>query len=289
MPSDKLRIHRQAKLHDPRLLIGLSGWMDGGNVSTGTVKLLAEELDAQKLAEIEPEEFYIYNFPGSMELAAMFRPHTRIKNGLVLSCETPKNIFFCDEKNNLILFLGKEPNLRWAEYIDCIFSLCRKFGIKMIYFIGSVAGLVPHTRQPRFSCSVSDKKLKETMSQYGVRFSNYEGPASIITQLTTQAKQNDLGMATLVAEIPAYVQGHNPKCIAAVAKRLANILDLHLDLDKLRSIGEQFEKKLTEIVQAQPELATHISRLEEDYDNEVFDTEMGDLKEWLEQRGIRVD
>jgi len=289
MVSDKLRIHKQAKLHDPRLLIGLSGWMDGGNVSTGTVKLLAEELDARKLAEIEPEEFYIYNFPGSMELAAMFRPHTRIKNGLVLSCETPKNIFFCDEKNNLILLLGKEPNLRWAEYIDCIFSLCRKFGVKMIYFIGSVAGLVPHTRQPRFSCSVSDKKLKETMGQYGVRFSNYEGPASIITQLTTQAKQNDLGMATLVAEIPAYVQGHNPKCIAAVAKRLANILDLHLNLDKLRSIGEQFEKKLTEIVQAQPELATHISRLEEDYDNEVFDTEMGDLKEWLEQRGIRVD
>ena len=289
MASDKLRIHRQAKLQDPRLLIGLSGWMDGGIVSTGTVKLLAEELDARKLAEIEPEEFYIYNFPGSMELAAMFRPHTRIKDGLVLSCETPKNIFFCDEKNNLILFLGKEPNLHWTDYIDCIFSLCRQFGVKMIYFIGSVAGLVPHTRQPRFSCSVSDENLKETMTRYGVRFSNYEGPASIITQLTAAASQQGFGTATLVAEIPAYVQGHNPKCIGAVTRLLANILDLHLDLDRLRTVGEDFEKKLSEIVQAQPELATHISRLEEDYDNEVFDTEMGDLKEWLEQRGIRVD
>ena len=30
-------------------------------------------------------------------------------------------------------------------------------------------------------------------------------------------------------------------------------------------------------------------KLEEGYDGEVFDTELGDLKTWLEQRGIRVD
>jgi proteasome assembly chaperone (PAC2) family protein len=289
MASEKLRIYKEPEFNNANLLIGLSGWMDGGNISTGTVKLLAEQLYAQKLAEIEPEQFYIYNFPGSMELTALFRPHTKIKDGLVVSCKTPKNIFFGDPKNNLIFFVGKEPNLHWAEYIDCIFSLCARFDVKMIYFIGSVAGLVPHTRQPRFTCSVSDEKLKQTMTQYGVSFSNYEGPASIITQLTAQANQHNLGMATLVAEIPAYVQGHNPKCIATVAKLLATILNIHLDFDKLRNIADRFEKKLTEIVQAQPELATHITRLEEDYDNEVFDTEMGDLKKWLEQQGIRVD
>jgi len=29
--------------------------------------------------------------------------------------------------------------------------------------------------------------------------------------------------------------------------------------------------------------------LEENYDNEVFDTEMGELKKWLEQKGVRLD
>jgi hypothetical protein len=29
--------------------------------------------------------------------------------------------------------------------------------------------------------------------------------------------------------------------------------------------------------------------MEEDYDNEMFDTQMGDLKEWLEKQGIRLD
>ncbi|MHC4722274.1 MAG: hypothetical protein ACYS6I_06140 [Planctomycetota bacterium] len=50
MASDKLQIHRRVKLKDGQLLMGFSGWMDGGNISTGTVKFLVEQLDAQKLA-----------------------------------------------------------------------------------------------------------------------------------------------------------------------------------------------------------------------------------------------
>jgi len=287
--SDKLRIYRRAKLDEGRLLIGLSGWMDGGNISTGTVKFFVEQLDAPKSAQIKPEGFYIYSFPGSMEITAMFRPHTRIRDGIVESCDMPRNTFFLSEENNLVLFAGKEPNLKWEEYADCIFSVCHRFGVKTIYFIGSVAGLVPHTRQPRFTCSVSDGDMKKTVRRYGVRMSNYEGPASIVTHMTARARDEGVGMMTLVAEIPAYVQGQNPGCISAVSRLLANILGIHIELEKLKSIGEEFERKLSEIIEMQPELASHIGKLEEDYDNEVFDTEMGDLKEWLEQRGIRVD
>ncbi|MHC5059474.1 MAG: proteasome assembly chaperone family protein [Planctomycetota bacterium] len=289
MASDKLQIYRRAKLKDGKLLMGLSGWMDGGNISTGVVRFLIEQLDAQEVARIEPEGFYIYNFPGTMEISALFRPHAMITDGIIESYDVPANEFFLDEENDLVLFLGKEPNLGWSEYDDCVFSLCRAFDIKTIYFIGSVAGLVPHTRQPRFLCSVSDEELKEKMIRYGVRLSNYEGPASIVTHLTVRAGQEQIDMTTLVAEIPAYVQGHNPCCVSAVAKLLTNLLGVHLDLEEIRRIGEEFERKLSEIVGLQPELARHIARLEEDYDNEVFDTEMGDLKDWLQQQGIRVD
>ena len=47
--------------------------------------------------------------------------------------------------------------------------------------------------------------------------------------------------------------------------------------------------KLGEVLEPESELAEHIRKLEENYDNNVFDTQMGDLKEWLEERGIRVD
>jgi proteasome assembly chaperone (PAC2) family protein len=263
--------------------------MDGGEVSTGTLKCLIDKLDAERFAEIESEGFYIYSFPGSMEMTALFRPHTRIKEGLVRSFEIPANYFYADEKNNLILFLGKEPNMQWGEFMRCVFSLCAEFGVKMVYFIGSVAGLVPHTREPRLLCSVSDGEMKEAFQHYGVRFTNYEGPASLITCLTANAGKHDLNMASLVATIPAYVQGNNPKCIEAVTRRLAGILGVQIDLDDMRAISDEFEKRLSEVVQEQPELAGNIGKLEEDYDNEIFDSEMGELKKWLQQKGIRLD
>jgi len=289
MASDKLNVYKRPKLRNPRLLLGFSGWMDGGEVSTGTVKCLIDKLDAQRFAEIEPKGFYIYSFPGSMEITALFRPHTKIQNGLIASYEIPSNEFFYSEKDDLILFIGKEPNLYWEEFAECIFSVCAEFHIEMIYFIGSVAGLVPHTREPRLFCSVSDPKLKETFQHYGVKFTNYEGPASIVTYLTANCNKRDLGMVSLVATIPAYVQGNNPKCIEAVTRRLVGMLGLQLELDDLTKVSDAFEKKLGDVVLEQPELQSNIHKLEEDYDNEIFNSEMGDLKKWLEQQGIRVD
>ena len=289
MASERLTIYNSPSLDNPRLLLGFSGWMDGGEGSTGTFRSLISKRNTKRLAEIEPDGFYIYSFPGTMEITALFRPHTKISDGLIETCDIPTNTFYASEQSDLILFVGKEPSLNWEDFADCIFSICEDFGVKMIYFIGSVAGLVPHTREPRLFCSVSNAALKDTFQHYGVKFTNYEGPASIVTYLTVTCGQRNLSMVSLVATIPAYVQGNNPKCIEAVTRRLAGMLDLKVDLTDLTATSEDFEKKLVDVIQEQPELAENIQKLEEDYDNEIFNSEMGDLKNWLEQQGIRVD
>jgi len=289
MEADKLQIYERPSLKEPRLILGFSGWMDGGEVSSGTVQGLINKLNAKYFAEIEPEGFYISNFPGMMEMAAMFRPFTRIKDGLIEAFEFPSNSFFADEENDLILFMGKEPNLLWEEYADCIYSICEQLNVSMVYYIGSVSSLVPHTREPKLLCTASCEQLKESFQHYGVNFSNYKGPASIATYLLANCLQMNLAMVNLVATVPAYVQGNNPKCIEAVTQRLAGMLNLDINLDDLKLVTEDFEKKLTQLVQQQPELAGNICRLEEDYDNDIFNNEMSEIKEWLEQQGIRLD
>jgi len=288
MPG-RLKIVARPKLKGAKMVLGLSGWMDGGNVSTGTVRHLIRRLRAKKLGEIDPEGFYIYSFPGSMEVSALFRPYTKIQDGVLKDYRPPGNTFYSSEPNSLILFQGKEPNFQWPDYAECIFAVASAFDVEMVYFIGSVAGLVPHTREPRLFGSVSEKALKADLEQYGIRSTNYEGPASIVTFLLARAGQRELPMVSLVAEIPAYVQGGNPKCIESVVKRMAGVLGLQIRLDALRARSEAFEKRLNEIVQQKEELANLIKKLEEDYDNEVFDTQMGDLKAWLQQQGIRLD
>ena len=289
MASEPLKIHARPTVRDARMVLGFSGWMNGGDVSTGTIETLVGKLSAYLLAEIDSEDFYILSFPGSMEISSLFRPRARIEDGLITEFQGPANKFFYSEMANLILFVGKEPNLHWAEYADCIYSVATQFGVSMIYFIGSVAGLVPHTREPRMYGSVSDEGLKPMLERFRVRFSNYEGPASLVTYLTRLAARKSMPMVNLVAEIPAYVQGTNHRCIETMTRRLAAILNLQVNLDDLRALGDRLEERLSEVVQKKEELQERIRGLEEAYDSDIFDTEMGDLKDWLEQQGIRLD
>src|SRR3954463_11663984 len=100
-PPQLLALHAP-KLADATLLLALTGWMDGGEVSTGTVKRIMNGRDAKPIARIEPDDFYIYNFPGSMEIAALFRPHVQYEGGVVTDFDLPTNTFFADESSNLI-------------------------------------------------------------------------------------------------------------------------------------------------------------------------------------------
>jgi proteasome assembly chaperone (PAC2) family protein len=271
------------------MVLAFSGWMDGGDVSTGTVDWFVSALGAKKVAEIDAEGFYIYSFPGSMEFAALFRPHTEIEEGVVTSLTPPENAFFCSKDERLILFRGKEPNLNWSRFADCIFTFAAEAGVETLYFVGSFGGTVPHTREPRLISAISDINLKPTLERHGIAFANYTGPASFSGYLLTHAGSRGFDMASVVAEIPAYIQGTNPKSIEAVVRKVAAILGLQFSLDELRASSDAWEKRLTGVLEGKPELVKYIHKLEEDYDSEVFDTQMGDLKEWLQQQGIRVD
>ena len=275
--DDVLRISHRPHLDQGTLVLAFSGWMDGGDVSTGTVRRLVELTAAQPIAEIDPEPFYIYNFPGSMEMAALFRPHIKIEDGLVRSLDMPTSEFYCHEPANLVFFVGKEPNMQWRQYGRCIFRLSREVGVRRILFVGSYGGEVPHTREPRLYVTCSDKELLPEMQQYGVGRTGYEGPGSFTSYLMTQAPSAQLEMVSLVTEIPSYLQGTNPSCIEAVTRRLAKILKLPVDLDSLRAASTRWELAVSNQLEKDDELATLVRKLEQAYDDSLLeqDTSQG--------------
>jgi len=266
-----LSIRECPRLERGTLVLAFSGWMDGGDVSTGTVSRLVHLLGARAIAEIDPEPFYLYNFPGPMEIAALFRPTVEIEDGLIKSVEMPGNTFYAHEPARLALFLGKEPNLGWRAFGGCIFAMARRLEVGRILFVGSFGGSVPHTRQPRLYVTCSDPAQLPEMERYGLRRrSTYKGPGSFTTYLMAQAESAGLEMVSLVAEIPSYLQGTNPASIEAVTRRLAKILKLPLDLDSLRAASTEWELEVSSAIERNAELATTVRGLEEAYDNELL-------------------
>ena len=268
--SDLLHFLHHPSLHKATLVLAFDGWMDGGDVSTGTVQRLVDLLKAQPVAEIDPDSFYLYNFPGSMELAALFRPRIEIEDGLIKSIDMPSATFFCHEAANLLLFLGKEPNLRWQAFADCVLEVVRSFEVRRILFVGSFGGTVPHTREPRLHVTCSEAEMLPEMEQYALRRTAYEGPGSFSSYLMTRVAEIDARMATLAAEIPGYLQGPNPVCIEAVTRRLAKILRLPLDLAPLRAASTEWELAVTAAIEKDEEMTGKVREMEEAYDNDLL-------------------
>ena len=269
--TDFLRLGDCPTLDNATLVLSFTGWMDGGNVSTGTVERLIDLLGARQIAHIDPEPFYIYNFPGPMEVAALFRPYVEVQEGVLKSIGMPSSRFYCHEPARLVLFVGKEPNLKWRTYGDCVFRLAKRVGVKRILFVGSFGGSVPHTREPRMFITCSDAELLPEMERYGVRRSDYEGPGSFTTYLMQATAAEGFRMVSLVAEIPGYLQGTNPLSIEAVSRRLAKILKLPLELGSLRVASTEWELKISSIIENDKDFAEKVRQLEQEYDNDLLE------------------
>jgi predicted ATP-grasp superfamily ATP-dependent carboligase len=271
MAQDPLTVLNTPRVEGATMLLALTGWMDGGLVSTGTVKHLMEGRPLVEVARIEPAGFYIDNFPGSMEITALFRPHVKYDNGLVTEFDMPSNEFHADVAGIVAFFVGKEPNLNWPGFADAIFDVAARLGVGRIIFMGSFGGSVPHTREPRLYGSVSERRLLPLLRQYNLKPTEYEGPGSFATYLLRHAPKRGVEMLSIAAEIPGYLQGANPTSIEAVSRRLAALLNLPVDLGPLRDASTEWEIQVSEIIEKDKKLAGTVRKLEEQYDNELIE------------------
>lgn len=287
----ELIIHEHPRVKNPPMVLGLTGWMDGGRVSTGSIRYLKDNLAATKFAEINPLDFYIFNFPAAtipvsiypdrgravvaslspMEFAAVFRPHTEIEDGTIESLTYPENEFRYSVNSNLLLFSGEEPHIRWGAYCECIFALAEEFEVKQVYFIGSVASPIPHTREPRIRASVASAELKAQLADAGVEFTDYKGPASIITSLAHRAAGKGIEMRSLVVEVPHYPfldMPAYPKSILKAISALSKLLHLDLSLADLYEAADTAEAKLNATAEENDDFKELVTKLEEAYDYE---------------------
>jgi proteasome assembly chaperone (PAC2) family protein len=270
---DRLRnviIAEKPKLRHPYMVCGISGWVDGGEAATGSIQYLVRKLEARRFADIPIDRFHLFQAPGQLSL----RPHIRMEDGILKEHRFPQNQFFYwvnpTADNDLILFLGTEPNLNWEEYAEAILGVAEEFAVVTIYLLGGVLDKTPHTREPGVSCACSSDQLREEMRKYSVQFSNYEGPGSFSTTLLHICQSKRGQMVSITARATYYpefntVISHNPKTIRAVVRRLNHLLHLNLDISDLDRQAEEFEAKLNFMASQNPRFQAYVEELEKDF------------------------
>lgn len=275
-----LKFTRKPALKSPNMVCGFNGWVDGGEVATGTVRYLVKKLTARKFAEIPAEKFQVFQISGQDFL----RPEVKIKDGLLKEVRLMKNEFYYVNNavgdNDLILLTGPEPNLYWEEYAENVLSLAADFDVQRIYLLGGMLGPIPYTAEPNVSCTASTPKLIEEMRQYNVTLGSYEGPGSFGTLLTYMGHRRGIPTVSFMAISPYYPE-HNvilpryPKSIRALARRLKNLLGFDIDISDLDIEIRELEKRIESMANRDPEFRTYVSGLEKQYTELSYEEPLG--------------
>jgi proteasome assembly chaperone (PAC2) family protein len=144
--------------------------------------------------------------------------------------------------------------------------------------------------------------MKSELSNYAVKFSNYEGGATIGSYLLDKAEKTETEFLVLYGLVPAYdlsqlsalLQGMrietDYKAWYDLARRLSHMFDLGLDLTDLEQQSHELElsmtAKISQLEDETPQLniTEYIENLTEDFTEQTFmplddvwERELGDL------------
>jgi proteasome assembly chaperone (PAC2) family protein len=246
-------------LNKPYLIIGFEGWPNAAEVSSFALQHLIDSLKANKFASILIENFY--------QISSL-RPMAVIKEGRLLELKFQSNHFYYvknDISNDLILFYGVEPHLRWSVFADLLLDLAVKFNVMQIFTIGGTYDYIPHTYPPMVSALFNHEELRERVIEAGLGLTEYTGPISIHTFILEAAKKRGMKAVSLWGHAPQYLQTKNVKVACSVLKRLIDLTQIEVDLSELENASEYFEQQVNHLVEHDPKLQEIISKLEEVY------------------------
>ncbi len=239
------------------MLLAWSGWNDAAEAATAAIRVLATAWNAEKFAEIDPEEFFHFG---------LSRPYVRFKSGSETEREVvwPTTDFSIARSpalsRDVILGVAPEPHLRWRTYCAAVLELANRCEVNLVLTLGALLAAVPHTKPVRLVGGASDPELA---ARLGLRSTRYEGPTGIVGVLNAICRERGVPVASLWANVPHYVTGvENPRAALAIVRRVLSFLPAELDLGELTEAAKQFDDNLREVVAQNAKIAAYVKKLE---------------------------
>ncbi|MBA31200.1 MAG: hypothetical protein CL748_01525 [Chloroflexi bacterium] len=250
------------KLNNVVFISAWSGWSDAAESATKSIKEIINQTNAKKFASIDPEKYYVYSEN---------RPYVSNSNSGERKLSWPKNDFYyykSNGKNDIIFFLGTEPNLKWNEYIKLLMQIIRENSIELVINVGSLLSSVPHTRPTRVTASMLSKNEKD-LQDFDYPKPNYEGPAGITSVLSDYCMKLDIPSISIWGHAPHYLQiPHNPTLTLNILKEISKIIDVDIDYSDIQKDSQNFNDNLKNALSDQNDIQKYVEKLEERYDSE---------------------
>ncbi|HZU68713.1 MAG TPA: PAC2 family protein [Ktedonobacteraceae bacterium] len=256
---DYVQYFKQPELRNPLLIAAFAGWNDAADAATTAVKFLIERWKPTKLAEIDPEEFFVFT-----ETRPLVQSNKGIQNTIIW----PSNQFLSYSApyldHDILIYLGAEPQLKWKTFTKTFMDVCKGFNVSEALLLGAFLVDIPHSMDVPISGFSSSPELLERLRELDVRSSSYSGPTGMVGVLHDSLRNAGIPVSSLWAAAPHYLAATpNIKVTAALLTYMNIFLSFGLDLSDIQADAVRFEEQITALVARDPEASAYVRRLEE--------------------------
>lgn len=268
-----LRVLEEPELRAPVMIAAFAGWNDASEVATYSARYLVSQWTARKLAQIDPEEFYVFTET---------RPTVRIAGRFQRRIDWPANdlYYFVNTAgdHDFVVLIGVEPQLKWRTFAQTIANYAKRLGVTTLVTLGGLVADVPHTVPVKISGTSNAPRISQELRRVGVEPTRYEGPTGIVGVLNATCAEMGIHTGSMWGSVPDYLSATpNLKVVTAILDRLNALLTLDLDLTEMHLLESQFDRQVDEALAENPEVQAYVRELEA-RERGAGDTEPGDPK-----------
>ena len=261
------------ELRKPTFIVAFRGWNDAGRAATIAVRHLVKSWDAKRFASIDPEEFFDFT---------VTRPQIRVTDEGQRDLRWPRNRFYyhkLDESDeDVVLFIGTEPHLKWRTFSDTIRSLYERLDGQRLLTLGALVAATTHRRPPPVTGFSTEEDLAKRLEGLTISRTRYEGPTGIVGALHDAWRRNGLAAASLWVGLPPYLgDAINPQGALALLLELDKLFAFAPDLAKAEEASRDFVKQVDDALVENDEMRMYLSELEQRIDSGVIGAGTPDL------------
>ena len=274
-----LRLHDNAGIVAPSVVVAFDAWVDAGSASTLAVGVLADE-SAALVATFDTDALYDYRAR---------RPTLDIVDGRPASLNWPQLAIRRTRlgDQDVLVFSGPEPDFRWRELADEVAGFARSLGVAQWISLGAIPAAVPHTRPVPILGTESSAGLLRGDIAAGPR-GRLRVPSAAISVLDMAIGAAGIPSLGYFAQIPHYISGEYAPAAVALVEALGHHFEVDIAARELRAEAEQLRIRLDTATALDDKTRAYVERLEEMVDEARLpagDELISEIERFLRERG----
>ncbi|MFC1981902.1 PAC2 family protein [Chloroflexota bacterium] len=248
------------ELNEPHALAMLQPWVDVGRVGTLTLEWFEGHFMTGELARLAR--------PGSFFDFTRYRPTIYLGEGRRQVTVPNCYVKYGKQKagNDFIFLHLLEPHSHGEVYVESVLRLLKRFGVRRYCLLGSMYDYVPHTKPLIVTGGAVGEGIQQGLKKMGIEPSGYQGPTSIVSQVSQRAATSGLETMSLIIHLPQYTQlDEDYMGTVQLVKVLGSLYDLPVD-EAYTEKAEQQREQISLALDKNPQLKAIVEQLESSYE-----------------------